>query len=66
MSPQSIVAVKSAVVANGLASVKLATTPEYAWLEAWFVQVAASGASATFAVERAVAVLLGVSMSVIV
>src|SRR6188508_2634771 len=63
-SPQSIVAVKSAEVANVLASVKLATTPENDWPETWLVQVAVRGASATFAVDAAVAVLLGVSMSV--
>ncbi len=68
-SPQLIVAVKSEAVPFGLASLKpnealVGLTPSTPPLG---VSVpAASGASTTFAVEVAVAVLLGVSTSVIV
>jgi hypothetical protein len=66
-SPQLIVAVKSAVVPNGLASVTPATGPLNDCGDTGeAAQLAAIVASATFAVEVAVAVLLGVSVSVIV
>ena len=66
-SPQSIVAVKSAVVACELASARLATLPLKDVEETGDVaQVDASAASSTFAVEFAVAVLLALSTSVTV
>src|SRR5207248_9903359 len=58
-SPQSIVAVKSAVVACELASARLSTLPLKDVEETGEVaQVDASAASTTFAAEFAVAVLL--------
>jgi hypothetical protein len=66
LSPQSIVAVKSLTVPNGLASVRVATFPLNGFRTTdGAAQVAAIGASATFAVDVAVAELLALSTSVI-
>src|SRR5262249_38160279 len=65
-SPQSIVAVKSAVVANGLASVNVATAPLKAGPLNRLIPLALSGASATVAVECVTALFGAKSTSTIV
>jgi hypothetical protein len=66
LSPQSIVALKSALVANGFASVNVAVGPANTFNEvAAVAHCDVNGASATVAVECAVSVLLVLLVSVI-